>query len=106
MRLTPEGWAALVVTVLAEHPDWVALTVNATQEGVVEAIERQKDRALTLSTGLMEALNTRPGAKRRVSQRIIDAVQVSHFHPTPWSKKMIERENKPKGGEAYSGTND
>ena len=94
MRLTPQGWAALVVAVLTEHPDWMDVTVNAMQEGLMGAIERQKDRSLTLSTGLMEALNTRPGAKRRMSQRIIDAIQVSHYHPTPWSRRMIERETQ------------
>jgi len=91
-EMSKEEWAGVVVATLAAHPDWVAVTVEAMQAGVVEATDRQKDRALTLSTGLMKALNTRPGAKKRDRQRIIDAVQVSRSHPTPWSKKIIERE--------------
>lgn len=94
-EITEQEWASTVYAVLAAHPGWVASTVNAIQQGVVEAIEHQQDRSHTLSIGLMEALNTRPGAKRRVRQRIIDAVKVSHFHPTPWSSRILEREGDP-----------
>lgn len=94
-EMTTQEWAAIVHSTLAAHPDWVGVTVEAMQAGVVEAIDRQKDRVMTLSTGLMEALNSRPGAKTRDRQRIVDAIEVSQFHPTQWSAKMIERESTP-----------
>lgn len=94
VRLTPEGWATLVAMTLADHPDWVGVTVNAMQDGVVEAIERHKDRALTLSTGLMEAVRTERRAKGRVHDRVIDAIEVCNFHPTKWSAAAIEREKQ------------
>lgn len=91
-EMTKDEWAAAVYAALAAHPDWAAATVEAMQAGILEAIDRQKDRTLKVSLGLVEALNSQPGAKKRDGQRIIDAIEVSQFHPTPWSAKMIERE--------------
>jgi len=93
-ELTAQEWASVVYSTLAAHPDWVEITVTAIQQGVVEAIDRQKERTMKVGLGLMEALNSQPGAKRRDGQRIIEAIEVSQFHPTPWSAKMIDRENK------------
>lgn len=93
-ELTQGEWASVVYSVLADHPDWVATTVNALQEGVVQAIERQKDRALVLSLGLMEAVGNPLRGKRRNHDRIIDAIEASQLHPTKWSEAAIEREKQ------------
>lgn len=93
-EFTREQWASAVHAVLAAHPDWVADTVNAMQAGVVEALDRQKDRTLTVSLGLVEAVRTERRSKGRVHDRIIKAIEVSNFHPTPWSKSAIEQETR------------
>ena len=92
--MTEQEWASIVYKVLADHPDWVATTVNAVQEGVVQAIERQKDRTYTLSLGLIEAVGSPLRAKKRNHDRVIAAIEVSQFHPTKWSEAAIEREKQ------------
>ena len=93
-ELTKEQWASTVYAVLAAHPDWVSDTINAMQAGVIEAIDHQKDRTLKVSLGLMEAVRTERRSKSRVHDRIIEAIEVCNFHPTPWSKSAIERETR------------
>lgn len=90
--LTPEQWASTVEAVLAAHPDWTAVTVRALQSGLMEALDHQQERISSLSLGLVEAINTRPGAKRRVPDRIVKAVRASNYHPTEWSADVIAKE--------------
>lgn len=83
----------MVEQTIAAHPEWVATTMAAVQSGIVEAIDRQKERSYLLSRGLVEALKDRRSRKRNASS-IVDAIQVSQFHPTPWSAKMIAKEER------------
>lgn len=92
--MSKEEWASAVYAALAAHPDWAQVTVGAMQQGLLEALDRQKDRVSTLSWGLHQALSSTRKAKRRQRQKIIDAIEVSTLHPTVWSKAMIERETR------------
>ena len=85
-------WMRTVVDVLADHPGWAASTVQAMQAGIMEALDREWARRETVSWGLMEALNTKPGQLKRDHERIIAGIEASNFCDTPWSKKMIARE--------------
>ena len=91
-KLTVEEWAATVASVLAEHPEWMAATVNAVQKGVLVAQERLKERIAEVSLGLYEALNTKPHYVRRRHEFIIGGIKAGNLHPTPWSKEAIEKE--------------
>jgi len=91
-KLTVEEWAATVAFVLAEHPEWMAATVNAVQKGVLVAQERQLDRISDLSLGLHEALRTERRAKTRRRDVIVKGIKASNIHPTVWSKEAIEKE--------------
>lgn len=93
-EMTESEWSGIVYSVLADHPEWTAATVNAVQGGVVQAIERQKDRVSVLSWGLHQALSTTRKAKRRQRQKIVDAIEMSNLHPTVWSKAMIQKEQE------------
>lgn len=93
-ELTREEWASIVYSVLADHPEWIATTNESIQAGVEQAIDRQKDRTLTLSLGLMEAVGNPLRGKRRDNDRVIAAIEVSQFHPTKWSEAAIEREKQ------------
>lgn len=92
LRFTEMQWRVFVGRVIANQPELISPTVEGLQDGTLTALERQRERAFTLSLGLVEALNSKPGAVRRDRERIVAAVKVSQFHPTPWSKKIINRE--------------
>ena len=92
-EMTPEEWAGVVCATLATHPDWASITVNAVQAGLLEALDRQKDRVSKLSWGLHQALSSTRKAKRRNRKMIVEAIVVSTLHPTKWSAAMIAREN-------------
>ena len=92
--LSREEWVGVVASTLARHPDWAGVTVEAMQAGLTEAIDRQKDRVSDLSLGLVEALSTRPGSKRRNSDRIVQAIRVSNFYNTKWSAETIAKEER------------
>lgn len=93
-ELSREEWASIVYSVLADHPDWVATTTEAMTAGVVQAVDRQKDRIMTLSLGLMEAVGNPLRGRRRDNDRIIAAIEVCNLHPTKWSAAAIEREKQ------------
>lgn len=85
-------WMATVVETLAEHPDWAATTVQAMQAGLLEALDRELTKRETVSWGLKEALDTRPGAVKRDHGLVIAAIEASTFRGTAWAKKMTEKE--------------
>jgi hypothetical protein len=89
---TVEEWAATVAFVLAEHPEWMAVTVNAVQKGVLTAQERLRERIAEVSLGLYEALNTKPHYVRRRHEFIIGGIKASNMHPSVWSAAAIEKE--------------
>lgn len=91
-EVSREEWASVVAATLADHPDWVDTTVQAMQAGMVEAIERQRDRVTVLSWGLYQALSTTRKAQRRDRQKIVQAIETSTLHPTVWSAAMIKKE--------------
>jgi hypothetical protein len=90
-------WEAMVSKVLAEHPDWMAGTINAAQRGMLAAIERQQERNTDLSMALWEALRTKPHYKRRDHEMIIKGIQASTLHPTKWSAEALEKEQAASG---------
>jgi hypothetical protein len=87
-------WEHMVAEVLAEHPQWMAATVNAAQRGVLAAVERQQDRNADLSMGLWQALSTRPGAKRRNKDLIIEAIKASTFAGSSWAEETSKKESE------------
>lgn len=91
-EIKKERWAAQVESMLADHPDFAAVTVQAMQQGLLAAIERVKERNVTVSWGLMEATQTKPGHKRRDHGRIIEAVEASNFSGSRWATETIENE--------------
>lgn len=93
-------WASIVASMLAAHPDWAEVTVQMMQVGLLEAVERQKDRVSDLSLGLYEALSTRPGTKKRDGSRIAQAVRASNFFGSPWANDTIAKEQQRGNDEA------
>ena len=93
-NLTRDEWAEIVSDVLAEHPEWAAATVQATQAGILEANSRLRDRLADVSLGLVEALNTKRGQVKRRRDMIVAAIEASTVHPTKWSAEMIAKENR------------
>jgi hypothetical protein len=89
-----DEWAALVVEVLADHPEYAAVTVQAMQAGILAAVDRRGERLVDVSMGLVEALNTKPGHGKRDHDRIIKAIEASNVHPTAWSAEAIAKEQK------------
>jgi hypothetical protein len=92
-KLTRDQWAATVADVIAEHPEWMAATVNAVQAGILEAQERQLGRIADVSMGLVEALNTKPGHVKRNHAAIVRAVEASNVHGSKWAEAMISKES-------------
>lgn len=85
-------WAQTVARTLAEHPEWVGDTIKAITAGITASNERLLDRVSDVSQGLLEALITRPGTKRRRGAVIVKAIESSQYAGTAWAQKMIERE--------------
>lgn len=101
-KITPDQWAALVMDVLGSQPELAAVTVTAMQRGLLLAIDSSKERNVTLSRGLHAALQTERRAKTRDHEAIIQAVEASTFHHTPWSERAIERERKSRDRNAQA----
>lgn len=91
-RYTPGEWGAYVAEVIAAQPELVAVTVGAIQEGILRDRERQLDRISTISTGLVQALSTRPHHVKRQHDLVIAAIEASNYHPSKWSEQMIAKE--------------
>ena len=87
-------WQGIVQSVLSENPTWGAITVNAVQSGINEALKRELERSSTLSIGLYEALATKVGAKRRKTNLVIKAIKASNFDGTDWAEKAIAKEGQ------------
>lgn len=54
--VTKSEWFDLVRMVLAEHPDWTALTVKALNEGVLAAMDKVVQDSADVEQGLVELL--------------------------------------------------
>lgn len=93
-QMTKSRWMGIVAGMLADHPDWMEATVTAMQAGVSKALKRKDDRIEDLSVGLWQALTTRPGAKRRDSEAIIEGIEASVLANSPWAAEAIEKERK------------
>lgn len=91
-KLTAAEWEAIVVDVLAAQPELAAATVRAMQAGILAALDRREEQLVDVSFGLMEALNTKPGHKRRDHERIVKAIEASSLHATAWSAEAIKKE--------------
>lgn len=95
-KITPEQWGAMVSEVLAAQPELAAVTVQAMQEGILQAQDRLRDRVARVSMGLVEALNTKRGQVRRNSHLIVRAIEASTVYGSKWSQEMIAKEQPPK----------
>lgn len=93
-KFDPERWAGIVAGVLADQPELASATVRGMQAGLFAALDRQKDRALTLSLGLHEALRTERRAKTRRGDVIIAAIEASNLYGSPWATEAIAREQR------------
>jgi hypothetical protein len=97
-KIKPDQWFALVADVLASQPELLRTTVEAVQAGITAALDHQRERTVTLSIGLHEALRTERRAKTRKHDVIVEAIEVSNLHPSKWSKEAIERETRATDG--------
>lgn len=93
-KLTPEQWAAIVRDVLALQPELAAITVQAMQEGILEAQDRLRERIADVSMGLVEALNTKRGQVKRRSSLIIKAIMASTVYGSKWATETIAKEEQ------------
>jgi hypothetical protein len=93
-NLSEGVWKALVTEVLTAHPEFAATTVEAMQRGLLAAIDHQRDRVVTVSMGLVEALNTQPHHVKRDHARIIAAIEASTYYTSKWSTEAIAKEQK------------
>jgi hypothetical protein len=91
-ELTELDWATMVISVLADHPEWAGTTVQAMQSGILMSNDRLRERIATVSMGLVEAINTKPNHVKRRHDFIIDAVNASTVAGSKWAKETIERE--------------
>lgn len=91
-EITAEEWATLVAEILAQHPEFAAVTVQAMQAGIMAAVDRKAERLARTSLALVEALDTKPHHVKRDHARIIEGIKASTYHPTAWSQAAIIKE--------------